>query len=201
MKTIRLYGDMGKRFGREYRFDVKSPAEAIRALCYQVEGFRAYLYENSESHYKIFVGGRNSSDEQIFDPSSDREIIRIAPVVQGAGSLGKIIAGAAMIYMAVQTGGMSLTATGAWAAGGTALAGYVAGQIGMSLIFSGVMGLLSSTPTKTDGPIERRPENKPSYNFDGMVNTTAQGHPVPLAYGELVVGSAVISAGMSTTEG
>ena len=45
-----------------------------------------------------------------------------------------------------------------------------------------------------------RPENKPSYSFNGAVNTTAQGHPVPVGYGRLVVGSAVISAGIDVDE-
>ena len=42
--------------------------------------------------------------------------------------------------------------------------------------------------------------NTPSYLFNGAVNTTAQGHPVPIGYGRLIVGSAVISASIVTTE-
>ena len=38
--------------------------------------------------------------------------------------------------------------------------------------------------------------NVASKNFNGPVNTVAQGNPVPLLYGELIVGSAVISAGI-----
>ena len=40
------------------------------------------------------------------------------------------------------------------------------------------------------------PNNGASYNFNGPVNTTAQGNPVPLLYGELFVGSSTISAGI-----
>ncbi|MNL81044.1 Bacteriophage lambda tail assembly protein I [compost metagenome] len=40
------------------------------------------------------------------------------------------------------------------------------------------------------------PENGASYNFNGPVNTTAQGNPVPLLYGRMIVGSSVISAGI-----
>jgi predicted phage tail protein len=32
------------------------------------------------------------------------------------------------------------------------------------------------------------------------VNTTAQGHPVPVGYGRMIVGSAVISAGIDVDE-
>ncbi len=44
-KRIRLYGDMAKRFGREFRLDVATAAEAIRALCVIKPGFRQYLQE------------------------------------------------------------------------------------------------------------------------------------------------------------
>ena len=52
---------------------------------------------------------------------------------------------------------------------------------------------------KTPGAPER-PENRPSYAFDGPVNTAAQGNPVPVCYGRLIVGSQVVSAGMMAEE-
>jgi predicted phage tail protein len=52
---------------------------------------------------------------------------------------------------------------------------------------------------KTPGTPDR-PENKPSYVFDGPINTAAQGNPVPVCYGRLIVGSQVISAGMVAEE-
>jgi predicted phage tail protein len=46
-----------------------------------------------------------------------------------------------------------------------------------------------------------RPENRPSYSFDGAVNTTAQGSPVSVLYGgPLIVGSQVVSAGLSVEQ-
>ena len=42
-------------------------------------------------------------------------------------------------------------------------------------------------------------ENK-GYLFNGPVNTTQQGLPVPIAYGELVVGGAVISASIKSNQ-
>jgi len=33
-----------------------------------------------------------------------------------------------------------------------------------------------------------------AFGFSGPVNTTAQGNPVPIGYGRLIVGSVVISA-------
>ena len=66
---------------------------------------------------------------------------------------------------------------------------------GISMAVGGVIQMLSGHPsTKTaqdDG-------SNPSYSFNGAVNTTAQGHPVPVGYGgNLEVGSAVISAAIT----
>lgn len=44
------------------------------------------------------------------------------------------------------------------------------------------------------------PDNKPSYAFGGPVNTTAQGNPVPIGYGQREIGGAVISAGIYTED-
>ena len=69
--------------------------------------------------------------------------------------------------------------------------------IGASMILGGVIELLSPVAKTNSGDGESA-TNKPSYNFNGAINTQAQGHPVPLAYGRVMCGSAVISAGMVT---
>ena len=64
------------------------------------------------------------------------------------------------------------------------------------------LGGISQLLFKPPSPVKpnERPENKPSYIFDGPVNTIAAGHPVPILYGEMYVGSAVISAGIISEE-
>ena len=191
MKTIILYGDMRQKFGREFRLDVKTPAEAVRALCSQLKGFRGYLHNHANDAFKVFVGGRNASDE-IGAPCSDREVIRIAPVIQGAGAAGRMVMGVVLVALA-------LTNPMGWAAMGSSGAFGLSTMFGMgaSMVLGGVVELLSPT-TSTDTATAESVTNTPSYNFNGPVNTTAQGHPVPLCYGEMIVGSAVISAGMTT---
>lgn len=44
------------------------------------------------------------------------------------------------------------------------------------------------------------PDNSASYSFAGPVNTEAQGNPVPVVYGRMIVGSAVISAGIDAED-
>ena len=188
MKLIRLHGALGEKFGREFRLDVKSPAEAVRALCAVVPGFEKYMHEHGRDYYKVFVGARNASDEVKY-PCSDKEVIRIAPVIQGASAVGRIVVGAILLITAFYTGGATLAGM---MQGG---AGIMTGM-GASLIMGGVIELL--TPQQKVTSSGDSADNTPSYNFNGPVNTTAQGHPVPLAYGEIMTGSAVISAGVIT---
>ena len=70
-------------------------------------------------------------------------------------------------------------------------------QIGASLILGGVVQMLTPVPRGTKN---KSVSNEPSYSFNGAVNTQAQGNPVPLLYGRMIVGSAVISAGINAED-
>jgi len=197
MLSVLLYGHLGKRFGRRHIYDVRSPAEAVRALCATIPGFRVYLAEHSAPGYRVLVGKDPRDLDTLALPAG--EAIKIVPVTAGAGSgMGNIILGAALITFGVMTGGAGLSLGAAWAAGGMTFAGYLAANIGLSLVLGGVAQMIAPQP-KTPGTPDR-PENKPSYAFDGAVNTAAQGNPVPICYGRLIVGSQVISAGMVAEE-
>lgn len=43
MKTIKLYGVLAKKFGKEFRLSVESTREAMRALSVQVQGFEHFM--------------------------------------------------------------------------------------------------------------------------------------------------------------
>lgn len=70
--------------------------------------------------------------------------------------------------------------------------------MGMSLTLGGVAELLAPSPSKMEGM--KPPEQTPSYMFDGPVNTMGAGYAVPVGYGELLVGSHVISAELFSVE-
>lgn len=185
MKTIRLYGHLGRRFGRVHRFDVRSPAEAVRALRANFKGFTQALLGFGGAGYRV-VCGREGDREARHLAHPTAADIKIVPVVSGASAPGvRILAGAALVAV-----GMVLSP---YSAG---LSNFV-GNVGISLMISGAAEILFA-PTPRGTP--ERPENMPSYVFDGAVNTAAQGNPVPLCYGRLIVGSQVISAGLSTEQ-
>lgn len=58
MMLILLYGHLGRRFGRVHRYAAHSPAEAVRALCDTLPGFRQALIEGGA--YRVLRGGATS---------------------------------------------------------------------------------------------------------------------------------------------
>lgn len=189
MTTVYLYGHLGRRFGWRWTLDVSSPAEAVRALLANRPEFQAYMVRHSRPGFQVFVGADPIHDETGLQHPIGRQAIKIVPVVAGAGKspIIGIILGVVIIAAAVVMFQYPFIPTG------VALA---TGGIGVSLAIGGITQLIAGSPN-TPEPSEQ-PENRPSTLFNGPVNTTAQGHPVPIGYGRLRVGSAVISAGIST---
>lgn len=223
MKKIVLRGELGKKFGRVHVYELNTPAEAIRALSANYEGFHKELSEAGERGigYMVHVGkDPMQSLDEIGNPTGRLEEISITPVLQGAGGgVGKIFAGIGLIAAAILLGpaGAGFLGLGA---GGFLTAGIssAVGYIGTSLILGGTAQLLSPSISDTPGsfgttsPSRARardsftPENneiadnRASYIFNGAVNLTAQGNPVPILYGRMRVGSVVISAGLSVED-
>jgi predicted phage tail protein len=222
MKKVVLRGELGKQFGRVHHFDLNTPAEAIRALCCNFEGFQQALATAGERGiaYIVQVGRFGLQDvQEVHNPTGSQEEISITPVLAGAGGggVGTVLAGVALVAVSFLLPGAGLFGTfglGGAAAGagiGTVL-GTAASAIGAGLILYGTGQLISPQPAELPGitatprsnsfdPARNDPaDNRSSYIYNGAVNLTAQGNPVPLCYGRMRVGSVVISAGVSTTD-
>lgn len=201
LREVRLYGGLGREFGRVFRLAVATPGEAARALCAVLPGFsRAFFGRDGLARYHVFVGrgaGRRDIGEADRDaPVGALEPIRIVPVIEGAkrGGALQIILGAALLFFAPYAAGALF---GAGASVGLAVGVSVYGtQLGLSLVLGGVISLLSPQPARTGGTAD----NKPSYAFDGAVNTAEQGGPVPVVMGRVICGSTLVSQGLSTTQ-
>ncbi len=198
VREVRLDGALGKRFGKKHNLAVGSGAELIRALGVLKPGFSRYLNEAKSKGivFAVFYGGRNISEKELPDPPGGG-VIRITPVIQGSKSSGglQVIAGIALIAAASFFSGGALAPGGAAALFGSATAGAaawgIAGTVGISLALGGVAQMIAGTQKGLSS--SESADNKPSYNFSGIKNTTTQGNPVPLCYGEMTVGSATAS--------
>jgi predicted phage tail protein len=79
---------------------------------------------------------------------------------------------------------------------GIALAPLAFG-IGASLVLGGAAQLLTPTPSTNLNPGGEKDPKTTSYSFSGIQNVSRSGLPIPIIYGETVVGSITISAGLS----
>lgn len=186
MRTVILHGHLARLCGRYHRFEIQSPGEAIRALCANFPQFKQHLYKAAQAGLRFHVWDGESTIKAEELQMHGTKVIRISPELKGAKKSGALetIIGAVFIVI-----GTILYFTP-----GAAAAPYF-WEIGASLLLGGVVQLLTPTP-RSDGPAD-----KPKSNyFDGPVNVTAQGNPVPILYGEMIVGSAVISAGIEVDD-
>jgi predicted phage tail protein len=188
-RVIKVYGKLAKHLGqRSFKAVVSTPAEAVRFLLANFPELRALM---REGQYMVSVGRSplelGTNPELLHYPSAGFETIRIVPVVAGAGAVGRIILGVALVALSFIPG------FAAWA-GPTAYA-LITG-VGASLAIGGIAQLL--TPTPKLGTSENDPRR--SYSFSGIQNVSRQGVPVPVIYGEVFTGSVIISAGINTEE-
>ena len=188
LKRIKLSGSLGRRFGVFHSFAVDSFPECIRAMTYQVEGFKEYISSEvgSRTRFAVFVDGKNVGQHDLRAFKCAREI-RIIPIPTAAKNAGlfQIVLGAVIMTTAFFTGGASLAAMGAMSS-----AAFMAGG---AMVLGGITQILSPQP----GGMSRSSgvENKPSYAFGGAINTTAAGYPVQLPYGYRSAGGALFSSG------
>lgn len=189
LKTIKLSGSLGRRFGVFHKYAVDSYPEAIRALSSQIEGFKDYMQSEigSRMKYAIFVDGKNVDqfNEKAWACANE---VRIVPIPSGSksGGLFQVVFGAVIMATAFFTGGASLAAMGAFASS--------AFMMGGAMVLGGVMQMIS--PQQGGLAMESASaENKPSYAFGGAVNTISAGYPIPLPYGKRTVGGAIWSSG------
>jgi predicted phage tail protein len=195
LRKIKLYGKLAKFIGhRVLEADVATAAEAVRFLLANWPELEQHM---ADQHYRVSIGTYDLDLEELHHPAGAAPI-SFVPVVAGAKSgILKIIAGIAIIAFAVVTAGAGLIAgLGLGFGASTAIS---IGLVGASLIFGGVSQLLSPTPKVGQGA-DKQDDPRKSYSFSGIQNTSRQGVPVPIVYGETLVGSVVISAGIDTVQ-
>ena len=198
MKVVKVYGALREQLGQgQFEFVADTPVQALKALLVNFPGLEKWLIDSEERGvgYRVTVGKQNvCSDDmsELLSPWSEQEIFSITPVLTGAGGggVGQIIAGVALVALTLIPGGLPI-------------AGSLATSIGLfggALILTGVSQMISPTP-KPPGLTEQNEATRlESNSFSGIVNTTRQGVPVPIAYGRVFAGGAVISAGLDVDQ-
>jgi predicted phage tail protein len=188
LRKIKLYGRLAKFIGhRVLEADVATAAEAVRFLLANWPQLEGHM---NDQHYRVSVGKYDLETEELHHPAGAAPI-SFVPVTAGAGAVGRIIAGIALVAF-------SLLLPGVGAAIGGALMTKI-GLLGGALILGGVAQLLTPTPTIPQG-VDSQDDPRKTYSFSGIQNTSRQGTPLPRIYGRMIVGSVVASAGIDTVQ-
>lgn len=185
-RTIYLQGKMGELFGDVWNLNAATVAECMHGIDCQREGkLKQYLLDCTEKGIKFTVQrGKELLDYDNLQMNLGEDDLIISPVPAGSGNkLLKVIVGFALMVLGawmMMQGGILMLA-----------AGMAVGMVGSALLNSGVAEYMAPKTPMDKGD---------SFLFDGPVNTTKQGVPVPLAYGQLLVGGATISFGFTDDE-
>ncbi|VFS48066.1 Phage-related protein, tail component [Budvicia aquatica] len=153
----------------------------MHALLLQVPGLRQHI---KNDFYRVRIAGKDISQNNLKIGMSSLlkkgDVIHIVPRSMGAKSavgIFQAIAGAILVVVGIYSENPQLIATGA------------------GLMLGGVISMLTKMPqTKIDG----NTTSKNTY-FSNLDNVLGQGRPIPVCYGEMMVGSQVLSQGLETS--
>ena len=189
LKKIKVYGTLRKFLGQsEFDVDLNTPREAISFLVCNFKGIEEHM---AEQFYTIQVGAKVITEDLLNLNTQDD--IKIIPVVHG--NFFPILLGAGALF------GASAITAGTFL-GSTLLVNALT-AVGTSMLIDGVTQMLSPQQNNLSatGQDALDPAALASnYSFTGLTNISRAGIPVNLVYGEIVVGSIVVSNGVDTVQ-
>lgn len=181
MAVVKFYGNL-KQYGDKFKINADTAQEALNCLYLQIKGLKENI---RKGFFKVRINEKQMTQQTIQfglqSQLSHDSVIHITPVTKGAksGGIFGIIAGAAMVVVGAWTGQYWLVGMGA------------------GMMLGGVAQMLTKTPKMQDSTDK---DGKKSTSFSSLGNTGAQGAPIPLAYGEIMVGSKTESQGIETMD-
>lgn len=173
MTTVRLHGILAKEFGAEMCYKIRRPKEIFNAIDANKPNFIKRVMDLFKEgiHYSIVVDGEDIKEIHELNVTKEPDCIDIIPAIMGSGKVGGAIltiVGAALMFVNV--------------------------GLGAAVMGIGLQMMLAPRPKP-----EQRPEAvvsglQDSFVFSSKANLAQQGIPVPVGYGRLRVGSAIIQS-------
>lgn len=185
LTKIKVYGVLRKYVGKsEFKADINNPNEAFSFLHSNFKGLEKHM---AEQIYCVRVGDKVIEQNEML-LETDKEI-KIIPVVHGTFFwvvVGLGIKWAAKEYIK------------------NVIVNYVVTYIALSMIQKGINDMIAPQED-TQQQQSKQDSLDPSalatnYSFTGLTNISNAGVPVNLAYGEILVGSIVVSNGLDTVQ-
>ena len=188
LKKIKVYGTLRKFLGQsEFEVDLNTPREAISFLLCNFKGIEQHM---AQQFYTIRVGAKIITEDLLNLNTEDD--IKIIPVVHG--NFFPALIGLGLKFVAPKIGGFI----------GANLISTVLGVIGTNMIIDGITNMLSPQQSNQSA-VGQQDSLDPAalasnYSFTGLTNISNAGVPVNLVYGEILVGSIVVSNGVDTVQ-
>jgi len=184
MIKVTVYGRLRKFLGQStFEVDAASPRQAFSFLITNFEGVADHI---REQEYCVMAGNVKIT-EDLIDLQTESDI-KIIPVVHG--EIFPFILAAASF-----AAGAAATSAGLF--GISFLTSTFFYTMGTSFLLQGVTNLLFPPPKPPKMQVD---EQNPSFIFTGTANISKQGVPINIVYGETMIGSNVISAGVDTLQ-
>lgn len=183
MALIKFYSNL-KQYGDKFKMDADTAAEALNGLYSQINGLKQTI---KDGHFRVRINKQDMTEDSLrfglHSKLPDDAVIHIVPVVAGAKNSGlfSVIAGAVMVIA-----GAFLW----WTPVGAPMV-----MAGVGLMIGGVAQMLTKMPQPDNNSGGLTNKNT---SFSSLDNSIAQGAPVPLCYGKMMVGSKVLSQGLET---
>ena len=186
-RKVKLYGGLAKLCGVR---ELELVGDTLRII---VSGLtsrfgnkvKQYIRENNFQIYSQQKKVRRDMGEgEVDNTLGNTEVLHFYPAVTGAGGrTGQIIAGIVLIVVG-------------------AIVVYFGNPygIGTSLIVAGIGMIVGAILAPSAPKAREKPEERASFMFNGPVNSSEQGGPVPIVYGTFKTGSVVVSAGIDVEE-
>lgn len=203
MIKVNLHGKLGKDLGESWELDISSVAEAIKAIEANSRNLRKWIINNIEKYeYIILVNNQSFISKEEFKSMEELKnsefYLKLDHKIEQIDIIPRIIGALDNPWFQVGLGSLAV-------AGGVILAiaapplaplGIMMSIGGIGLIANGVSQLVSKPPPSVPftaqqvNPIDGLGEagGPTSYLFNGPVNTVGEGGPVPIGYGELMIG-------------
>lgn len=183
-RQVHLHGALKKFSKKPIRLACNDMRSLVSGLSSAFgDEFRKHIIDNPE--YVIFVSDRGRKNarpvyaEMVDAKFGDGVEVHMVPAVQGAGLEAAFIA-------------IGFNATAA------AIAATVIINIAVAFVLGAISRALAPKPEDTG--TSERPEERPSFLYNGPENVIEAGYQEPVVYGTHMTGSVVVSAGITVEQ-
>lgn len=182
MVEIRLHGALARDYGQVWHLEISTVQEAVDAISRAKKGFKQAIMrlDRMGMVFRVRSKDHDFAGHEAAMSIGTIERIDIIPVLRGASAGLRFVIGAILVISTFIPGSPTF---------GNA---YVM-SAGVSLMLGSVAEWLAPTPKKQESG-----KSLQSWGYQGPSNSAESGQCIPLIFGEVLVGSVPISAGIST---